>query len=147
MSGAPDPKPMKPYRATKAEWETLRSQLDWFCVACGESWEPALGAAHIIGRDEGGDDVIENLVVLCGYKEARPNGCHVVLQEHRDGWQKVAYHVRAYVLARASRYGYALRKVGLDGFEKRFPTPPQLAIGDLARYSQPDGFLRDEDAA
>ncbi len=140
----PDPKPVKPFRASQEEWQQLRAQLEWRCVACGEGWKPALGAAHIIGRDEGGDDVLENLVVLCGYQAECPNGCHVLLQEHRNGWEQVAAHVRAYVRARASRLLYVIGKVGEDGFEKRYPTPKFLSIGDLDRYRFPDPSIREE---
>jgi len=147
MAGQPDPKPVKPYRASADEWKTLRHDCmvncGWRCVACGEDYAPALSVHHIVGRDQGGADVLENLVVLCGYTEVRPNGCHVVLQEHRNGWERVAAHVRMFVMGRASRTFYVIDNLGVEGFDRMYPVPPFLAIGDLTRYSYPDPMLRE----
>jgi hypothetical protein len=40
------------------------------CVACGE---PGANAHHVLERDDGGDDVYPNFVVLCG---SGTTGCH-----------------------------------------------------------------------
>lgn len=66
----PDPKPgarrtiIDPTAVKRA---TLRRRE---CVACGE---PGANGHHVLERDDGGDDVEENIVTLCG---SGTMGCH-----------------------------------------------------------------------
>lgn len=64
MSGAPDPKPLD---GRKRDRDPLALRIaaasNPECVACGA---PGANAHHVLERDDGGDDVPENMVVLCG---------------------------------------------------------------------------------
>lgn len=143
MSGKPDPRPEKRIVANAEDWEKIRATLRWECVGCGELWLPALSTHHIVGKDAGGDDVVENLVVLCGYTEARPNGCHVVLQERRNGWEAIAARVRMYVMARDSRTSYVRKKLGSwERFTVLYPLPILTGIGDYEAFRSPDRMLQ-----
>ena len=147
MAGLPDPKPERRRKASREEWaEVLAPAVyeacGWRCIACGEENLAMLSIHHVVPKDRGGDDVLENLVVLCGYKPLKPTGCHKTVQEHLDGWEKVAARVRAFVWARASRLLYARDKLGEDGFDRMYPLPTALAIGDLHRARTPDPELR-----
>lgn len=60
---APDPKPAKRYRATKAEWNDIRDAfVDDRCWVCGDVWTEL---HHILNRSHSGDDVVVNLAPLC----------------------------------------------------------------------------------
>jgi hypothetical protein len=134
-----DPKPRQRLRANQREWELLREFFEnECCCACGLR-EP-LSLHHVVPKSQGGDDVRENLVVLCG---DGTRGCHGKLENHEPGWERVAGHVRAYVQARESRLRYVLDRIGQARFDSRYPCPPFLAIGDLDRYGSPDPWLRE----
>lgn len=129
---------MKRHRADTAEWKEIRAQFAGECCAsCGL---PAESLHHVVPKSQSGDDVFENLVPLCG---DGTRGCHGKLENHSPGWEQVAAHVRAYVMARESRLSYVLSVLGADRFAARYPEPPFLALGDLARYGSPDPWLRE----
>lgn len=67
MTAKADPKPT---RIRDDEVYTLFHKRDHVCVCCGSR---DVSAAHIIGRGAGGDDVVANLVPLCGDGS---RGCH-----------------------------------------------------------------------
>ena len=70
---APDPKPVKRYRASLDEWTTWRRDLaDNNCWVCDGPWQEL---HHIYPRSQGGDDDIDNLAPLC-----RP--CHGLVEAH-----------------------------------------------------------------
>jgi hypothetical protein len=46
------------------------------CALCGEVWQ-RLSLHHVIPRSAAGDDVIENLVMLCG---SGTTGCHGMVE-------------------------------------------------------------------
>jgi hypothetical protein len=130
----PDPKPEKRHKASQREWDTIHTRFrDECCVACGLRTSHL---HHIIYRSEGGDDLPVNLCPLCDI-------CHDKLHGHRGGWERVAGHIRAYVLGRTSRTDYVLKKVGQDRFDRRYPEPVFLAMGDLDSYRRPDVWLRE----
>lgn len=136
--GSPAPKPQGRIVASPAEWDRLRGLFTHACcVSCGL---PCESLHHVVPRSQGGDDIEMNLAPMCG---DGTRGCHGRLESHAPGWERIAGHVRAYVMARASRHVYVLDKIGQDRFDRRYPQPPLLAIGDLARYDRPDPFLRE----
>src|SRR5262245_43927781 len=64
----PDPKPAKRIR-DELVFELFHDQY-WHCLHCGKV---NVSAAHVISRGAGGDDVMANLVPLCG---GGSTGCH-----------------------------------------------------------------------
>lgn len=72
------PKPHKRYRGTAKEWADIRAAFSAAtCYVCGGRWE---SLHHVYPRGQGGDDVIVNLVPLCG---SGTTGCHGLV-EARD---------------------------------------------------------------
>lgn len=131
-----DAKPKARYRATAREWKEIKEQFaHQCCVVCGLS---NTELHHITPRSQGGDDVVENLVPIC-FRH------HTDFESHAPGWERIAGHIRAYVWARASRLSYALDTIGLERFDRRYPLPPQLAIGDLDHYRTPDASLQEDE--
>lgn len=97
MAGLPDPKPTRtrgnrPRRvvdpdATRRVLRRLRA-----CAACGR---PACNTHHVLGKGQGGDDVEENLVPLCGSGSARCHGAlHGTPYVDEDGRRWTAQDVR-----------------------------------------------------
>ena len=73
-----DPKPLKRYRATPAEWKYMRGiLLVEPCAICGGRSE---SLHHIYKRGQGGGDLLVNLAGVCG---SGTTGCHGKL-EARD---------------------------------------------------------------
>ena len=73
-----DPKPMKRYRASATEWETIRAHFKGErCWCCGDPYQEL---HHILSRGQGGDDVTVNLAPLC-------RTCHRDV-ESRDPWAR-----------------------------------------------------------
>src|SRR5262245_62574014 len=64
----PDPRPAQRIR-DKEVFEFFHDR-GWTCLHCGS---PHVTAAHVISRGAGGDDVMANLVPLCG---GGSSGCH-----------------------------------------------------------------------
>ena len=131
-----DAKPKARYRATAREWKEIKEQFaHQCCVVCGLS---NTELHHITPRSQGGDDVVENLVPIC-FRH------HTDFESHAPGWERIAGHIRAYILARESRLGYVLGKIGEVRFRRRYPQPPFLSIGDLDHYRRPDPALRESE--
>jgi 5-methylcytosine-specific restriction endonuclease McrA len=98
-----DPKPVKRFRATAAGWVDLRARkLLGLCRVCEDA--KAVSLHHVLPRSQGGDDVAENLVELCG---DGTTGCHGLV-EARDPWarsllgQRLTVPERAYVITKQS---------------------------------------------
>lgn len=80
-----DPKPVARVRADLKDWETMREMLAQPCQVCGDCFRTAWVAKslhHIVPRSQGGDDVPENLAVLCGHGTV---GCHGDVEARRSG--------------------------------------------------------------
>lgn len=74
----PDPKPRAPRILDRLA--TTRACLRWReCAVCGE---PSATGHHVLAKGDGGDDVLENIVPLCG---SGTTGCHGLV-ENRD-WE------------------------------------------------------------
>lgn len=72
----PDPKPRAPRIVDRLA--TTRACLRWReCAICGE---PSATGHHVLAKGDGGDDVLENIVPLCG---SGTTGCHGLV-ENRD---------------------------------------------------------------
>lgn len=134
-----DPKPEPRVKSPEALREAREAFRGHPCVACGDG-RVGVSLHHVVPRSQGGDDVVENLVPLCG---DGTRGCHGLLETHGPGWERVAARVRAFVLGRASRTGYVVGKIGRERFDRRYPPLPQLAVGDLDRARTPDPTLRE----
>ena len=133
----PDPKQGARHHATAREWQKIKEQFAAACcVTCGLR---PIELHHVVPRSQGGDDVVENLVPLC-FRH------HSDFESHAEGWERIAGHIRAYVMARESRLGYVIGKIGETRFRRRYPEPPFLAIGDLDKYRRPDPSLRESEA-
>lgn len=110
---APDPKPQKRYRATRDEWAWVETLKTGRCQCCGwrrrsTSWH------HLVGRDLGGDDVIENLAELCG---DGVSGCHGAVQRlERPACRLLRSRLRH------DQIDYVLAKKG-SGFLDRYLPP------------------------
>jgi hypothetical protein len=131
----PDPKPAARYVATANEWKRIFEHFDNEpCVACG--LRPA-SLHHIVPKSQRGDDLITNLVPLCGNGTT---GCHGRLEAHSDGWEIIAARVRLYVTEKESRRRYVLDKIGQDRFDRRYPRAVSLA--DVALFARPNMKLR-----
>jgi hypothetical protein len=108
----PDTKPAKRFRACQAEWADIHQGFSGLpCTSCGQG-EP-LELHHILPRSQGGDDVPNNLVVLC-------RSCHTRLEGHESGWERVAAAVRQYVITDTRRRRYQEDHAG-DFFHRRYP--------------------------
>lgn len=131
MPGQPDPKPGKKHRADTKEWGELRSVLlprGAFC-ACG-CGRRAHSLHHLVGRDQGGDDVIENLVPLAG---SGTTLCHGAVQYGQRTWDAAqGVYVDPEVVARGIRKRmtkdaerYIIEKKGGWWLEKVYPGGPE----------------------
>jgi hypothetical protein len=82
----PDPKPGR--RRAVADPAALRRAAlrRRECAACGE---PGANGHHVVERDDGGDDVDENIVTLCG---SGTYGCHGALHGNPYVAEVVAVH-------------------------------------------------------
>ena len=113
-----DPKPVPRHKASAREWREIREQLGPHpCVHCGEARDVSLH--HAVPKSQGGDDLLWNMVPLCG---DGVRGCHGLLETHGDGWERVANSVRQYVCSNTSRWAYVLGKLGEARFDRRYPS-------------------------
>ena len=71
MSGSPDPKPTRRIVASKAEWQAIADAKQGPCRICRRvesngSVHSTIELHHLVRRSQGGDDVADNIVPLCG---------------------------------------------------------------------------------
>lgn len=112
---AADPKPAARI-VDKDVLALARIRLGNSCAACGS---PAGSVHHIIPRSQGGDDVMANLVLVCG---SGTTGCHGALHGNpyyggdstwrNSGWvrERLNEHIERH---RADTYGYWYAKRGI----------------------------------
>lgn len=75
--------------------------LEGRCRACGRSYGIGVSMHHLVNRSQGGDDVADNLVPLCG---DGTRGCHGALTDHRRGWERIAAALRHNLTPAEKRY-------------------------------------------
>lgn len=124
MNVIPFPKPRKRTVASRSEWARLRrligvGELPCFC-GCGRRSE---SAAHIVPRDLGGDDVVENLIPLAGDGTRLCHGASEHGQRVYDLGRRVYIEpgeVRAAVRARLlpEHVEYAVGRKGSDFLDR-----------------------------
>ncbi len=153
---APDPKPPpRPRKATrKIDRDASAAQLLRYgaCCACGA---PACNAHHVIPKGQGGDDVLENLVSLCGSGTARCHGAlhgnpydhefakvgDVPFVERRDA-EWVLRRIGAHLLTRPEVLAYVATKKGPDAgayfLQRRYYlTGPVLDNPEVEKFGEP----------
>ncbi len=108
-----DPKPAKRIKASAEEWVELREAKLGPCRVCGTTAWP-LGLHHLVSRGQGGDDLEDNLVPLCG---SGTTGCH----ERVESRDPVACHELRKHLTEAE-IAYVLEKRGEAYLDGRYPT-------------------------
>ncbi len=124
----PDPKPAKRIKATPTDWEIIRKFFAYSpCAHCGQAYE---SLHHILPRSQGGSDLVDNLVPLCG---DGTRGCHGTLESHAPGWERIAASIRQYVMVSNDRRGYQEDKAG-ESFNRRYPPLPSTDPQFLADY-------------
>lgn len=107
-----DPRPPKREKASRKGWEAIHAQFEYaVCTHC--ALRP-IELHHVVSRSQGGDDVVENLCPLC-------HVCHMKLEGHETGWERVAASVRQYVILSRPRCVYVIGKIGWDRFNARYP--------------------------
>jgi hypothetical protein len=110
----PDTKPARRIRASQAEWSDIHQHFQYACcVNCGLAYQ---SLHHILPRSQGGDDLVINLVPLCG---DGTRGCHGLLESHAPGWERVAASVRQFVITDTRRRHY--QEDHAPGFNTRYP--------------------------
>ena len=119
MTGDPDPKPG--HRRTEKNPAAMRAWTasHYECVACGEQ---GANAHHVLERDDGGDDVPENLVTVCGSGTSRCHGAlhgNTYVVEHprigtvRRDREWVAWRIGRHLVAdRPDTIRYVIEKLG-----------------------------------
>lgn len=114
----PDPRPAKRIRASQADWSNIHQHFQHACcVSCGL---PYRSLHHILPRSQGGSDIVDNLVALCGDGST---GCHGILESHAPGWERVAAAIRQYVMVDNARRNYQEDHAG-ESFNRRYPPLP-----------------------
>lgn len=104
---APDPKPPKRYRASKAEWNDIRDAfVNDRCWVCDDVWTEL---HHILNRSHSGDDVVVNLAPVCG-------PCHLRIEAREPVARSL---IRQALLP--SNYAYLRYRLGetLEGWLER----------------------------
>jgi 5-methylcytosine-specific restriction endonuclease McrA len=104
---APDPRPAKRIVDTSVK----KALSAWCCRLCGD---PNTTAHHLVPRSLGGDDVVSNLVLLCG---SGTTGCHGLVEAHDP--QALA-QLRARLTDAELRY--AIAKKGEAWLERYLPS-------------------------
>lgn len=109
---APDPKPRPRIRATWSQWKAIRfgKLIGRPCRLCPEA---ATNLHHIVPRSQGGDDVPENVVELCG---SGTTGCHGRV-ESRD----VAARSRLRKSLTSEEIAYVLDRKGVAWLDDAYP--------------------------
>lgn len=110
MSGSPDWKPNRRYKASASEWRQLRELKEGMCRVCRKQWGTNLH--HLVGKGVGGDDVADNLVPLCGLGNAA--GCHGLIHAQDETacvklGASLTTNERGYVIAKKGAYFLADR--------------------------------------
>jgi predicted restriction endonuclease len=104
----PDPKPSKRIKATHKDWQVLRwHKMTQGCRLCG--MRDRVELHHLVGRDLGGDDVLDNLVPLCP--------THHQMVEERVS--EACYALREQL--RASEIRYVLEKKSFVFLNRYYP--------------------------
>lgn len=94
----PDPKPLKRIRATADEWAEIAEAKQGPCRICRRvesngSVHSRIELHHLIRRSQGGDDVAENIIPLCGE-------CHTKLHAGNAGMLRLLPSEVAYMRSR-----------------------------------------------
>ena len=113
-------KPEKRKKAGRTQWDVLRFKLNRHCAVCGD---PSQSAHHIVRKSQGGDDVPENLIGLCGHGTRRCHG--LVESRHRPTLSTLRYSLSDDQLA------YVLGKKGQAWFDRAYPKPDCVVCDDL----------------
>ena len=109
------PKPRKRIRATPNQWQALREEKLGACRGCG-GWR-SMTLAHLVGRDQSGDDAADNLVPLC-MGPGSPD-CHGKVERREPGWTAIAGRIRASLTEEEVRY--VLERKSLAYLDSYFP--------------------------
>lgn len=118
--GRPKPKLPRRFRvvASNSEWEAIREAKIGPCLVCmwlGQEQLLPSSLHHIVPRSQGGDDLKENLVAVCG---DGTSGHHGLLEAH-DGETSRAF---AAALQRydGAAYAYAIETLGELRYLQRY---------------------------
>lgn len=106
-----------PYRATAAEWTELQRTCGYGCASCGSATYTEL--AHVVDRSDGGDDVAQNLLRLCGDF----GDCKLHAKRHRPGSQDDPLLIR-HKMRRAmspENVAYGVGFYGPERFDDLYP--------------------------
>lgn len=112
VSGAPDFKTGPRVRANRDGWEGIRSEKvggGATCRGCHSTPANMRHAHHVVPRAQGGDDVDDNIVLLCW-------SCH---DAYHRGDRRVASLIRESLTAEELRYVF--EKKGFDWLDRRYP--------------------------
>lgn len=118
-----DPKPAKRIVDNGAVPYDSRPWDEPWCPGCYrfEGFH-VLTRHHVVPKSQGGDDVPENLVWLCGHGTS---GCHGVIETRNRGAHGLSYdtvsrNLLAYIGTLAPVVGYTERKKGVGWLERRY---------------------------
>jgi hypothetical protein len=113
-----DPKPEKRIKMSRDEWKELRSRILKYCAICGREIDGITGSVHhLLKRSQGGDDVPENLVPLCGHGTS---GCHGDIEARRQPALSRLRHTLT-----SSQIEYLARKKDDDWINRNLPHLPE----------------------
>lgn len=113
MSGAPDPKPRRRLVLPPASYRSLVKTMllrHRDCELCGKRRSES--AHHTVAKGQGGDDVAENLTMLCG---SGTTGCHGEVEHGREARSRLRRKLRAEVVA------YVIERKGHAWLNRRYP--------------------------
>jgi len=122
----PDPKPRPRVQDPTAGYTKIRAEQR--CRLCGMGFARGLGLTrhHVVPKGQGGDDVADNLVPLCGHGTI---GCHGAVEHDIRARVRLRAKLRPQEIAYATRRYRELGKPG--GFNTRYPkeVPAHLRRG------------------
>lgn len=108
----PDPKRRRRHVETPGWWKKQQRRKTGKCVLCRRtrktSWH------HLVPRSQGGGDVEENLVELCG---DGTTGCHGDIEARRRG---ARHHLRSKLTV--AQTAYIIGRTNRDWIERHYPT-------------------------
>ena len=113
-----DPKPAK--RIVDGDAGRIKIAFEGRCRCCGRAW--SLNRAHLVARGQGGDDVDDNIVPLCG---SGTTGCHGALTAHTRDWRIVAARLRENLTP--AEVAYCVEKKSQDWLDRTYPERRMLA--------------------